>query len=186
MKKTKHPESNDCRQIKILLLEKSPDSCSAAERLLISKHLSECDNCRQFQLLVSNLEKTTSLPSPDFLTPDPQIYRSLINRWSILHPTPVRKTGKFRETIKAVMSYRVPAYQVVMGLLIAVILAGVYYYLPFSDWQSKPPAVSQPTSDQIRSEFSDVFIRLDFTTAGNFGINMKEDSILTRFFRSSM
>ena len=186
MKKTKHPESGDCRQIKELLLEKPPDSHSAAESSLISKHVAGCDGCRQYQLLLSNLEKSVALPSPSTPSPDPEIYKSLINRWYILHPTPVRKTGKFFQTIREVMVYRIPTYQVVIGFFIAVILAGVYRYFPKTEWRVKPPAASQPASDQTRPEFSDVYIRLDFTTAGKFGINMKEDSILTRFIHSSM
>jgi len=186
MTKTNHTEPTDCLQIKELLLEKPPHSLSAAERSFISIHLAGCDSCRQYQQLLSNLEKTVALSSPAALSPDPEIYESLIKRWSILHPAPLRKTGKFYQSIKELMIYRIPAYQVVIGFFLAVILAGVYHYFPQIDWRDKPPAASQPASEQTKPAFSDVYIRLDFTTAGKLGINMKEDSILTRFIHSSM
>jgi hypothetical protein len=186
MTKSNQPEPNDCRQIKDLLLEKPYDSLSAAERSFISIHLASCDSCRQYQQLLTTLEKTVAPSLPAALSPDPEIYKSLIKRWFILHPFPVRKTGKFFQSIKKVMVYRIPAYQVAIGFFLAVILAGVYHYFPKTDWRGEPPAASQPASDQTRPAFSDVYIRLDFTTAGKFGINMKEDSILTRFIHSSM
>lgn len=186
MTKTNHTEPNDCLQIKELLLEKPPDSLSAAERSFITMHVAGCDSCRQYQLLLSSLEKTAAPVPLNFLAPDPEIYHSLLNRWSALHPTPGRKTGKFVQTMKEVMSYRIPLYQVVSGLVIAIMLAGLYNYFPLPEWRVKPPAASRPAADLTKPAFSDVFIQLDFNTAGKFGLNMKEDSILTRFIHSSM
>jgi len=186
MKKTNDHLPADCRQIKKLLLEKPQEAYSDTESSLISLHLTGCESCRQYQLLLSSLEKTAAPPSPNFLAPDPEIYHSLLHRWSALHPSPGRKTGKFVQTIKEVMSYRIPLYQVVSGLVIAIMLAGLYNYFPLPEWRVKPPAASRPAADLTKPAFSDVFIQLDFNTAGKFGSNMKEDSILTRFIHYSL
>jgi hypothetical protein len=186
MKKTNSPEPAECRQIKKLLLEKPLDSASETEKSLISRHLSVCQNCRQYQLLLSNMEKTLAQSAENIPIPDPEIYHSLIDRWRAVHQKPDRKMRTFIQTMKELLSYRIPVYQAVLGLVMAFILVGLFDYFPLADWQHETPSVSRQTAEPSSPGFSDVFIQLEFTTAGKFGMNMKEDTTFTRFSYSAM
>jgi hypothetical protein len=186
MKKTNSPEPAECRKIKKLLLEKPLDLASESEKSLIARHLSGCQNCRQYQLLLSNMEKTFVQSGKNTPLPNPEIYHSLLDRWHLIHQKPDRKRKTFIRTVKELLSYRVPVYQAVIGVVTALLLVVLYNYFSPADWPPETRSVSRQAVENSSTGSSDVYIQLEFTTAGKFGINMKEDTTLNRFRYSAM
>jgi hypothetical protein len=157
-----------CKEVQELLLDKNsgelPDSLKA--------HLETCQNCREFQNMLTEISNSTQLE--ENLKPDPKIVRTLRKEFK----KQTISTPYFGPII-ALFQKRIPVYQVVMAMFIAAI----FYFTLIKIDISKPNPEGVKLTTQIEEQTiqSAEFPTIPIDQDQQVGISLKEDSVLAKF-----
>jgi len=180
MKEIRTP-SIQCGDIDDWIAKKLSETMSESEQTTLSRHLRECENCRRALSSAESLLRTLHHTRETFLRPRPSIQSALRKRVKQLSHKQKSSWEVPFEYIVRILKVRVPIYQAV---LVMVILLMALLYANFLSFSGNPHPVNIPGNVQI-ADSTEILDTLKINN-DRVGRNLKEDSLLTRFFMTVM
>ncbi len=186
MKRPNESAKPTCDQIEMLLVSMTYDQLTEDENRLIEEHLAACERCRRYQHAISRLKSAVGIGEEEKLAPHPSIRENLVRRIKQLKVEERGVWDRIWKSIKAAFTYRIPAYQAVVGIALIVVMSLTLRNLPSSALQE--PSEERPLVRMEMPEPSDMGVidNLDVIRQQKIGKSVTEDTSLTRFIVSSM
>lgn len=180
MKEIRTP-SIQCSEIDNWIAKKLSETMSESEKTALSRHLRECENCRRALSSAESLWGTLHHSRETSLRPRPSIQPALRKRVNQSSRKQKSSWDIPLEFVVRILKVRVPIYQAV---LVMVIFFMVMLYANFLSFSGNPHPANIPGNVQIAdsTEFLDTLKIND----DRVGRNLKEDSLLARFFMTVM
>jgi anti-sigma factor RsiW len=186
MKRSNEKDKPTCDQIEMLLVSMTYDQLTEDENRLIEEHLAACERCRRYQNAISRLKSAVGIGEEEKPTPHPSIRENLVQRMKQLKSEEEGVWDRIWKSIGAAFAYRIPAYQAVAGIALIVAMSLTLRNLPSSVLQEPPE--ERPLVRMEMPELSEMSVidNLDILRQQKIGINVTEDTTLTRFIVSGM
>lgn len=180
MKKIRTP-GIQCSEIDNWIAKMLSETISESDQTTLSRHLRECENCRRALSSAEARFSTLHHSRGTSLRPRPSIQHAL--RKKVIQSSRKQKSSWDipLEFVIRILKVRVPIYQAV---LVMVIFFTIMLYANFLSFSGNPHPANIPGHVQIAdsTEFLDTLkIKND-----RVGRNLKEDSLLARFFMTVM
>ena len=171
-----------CKEIDDLIAKKFAEMLSEEEDKKLSGHLRDCENCQRafssaealFASLHSSRE-TSLLPRPAIRRDLRKKVKQLAARQPSLRNTPF-------DIIISVLKVRVPVYQAVLGMVVFLM---VMLYANYLSFPGAPTAAGAAENYQL-ADSTEILDSLKIQNIDRIGRNLKEDSLLARFFKTVM
>lgn len=171
-----------CNDLEDMIARKKSGVLSANEAAWLESHLDLCEECRHYAVLLENLHdelSPTAAPAPD-----PQIYKSLQQRFTNNKSRKTPFGERIIDTIAATLKYRMPVYQAAFGLGILLML--LVYSGNVQNGSTHLPAQSSGHGAYFLADTTEMQDTLFFDAGDATGRSMKDDSLLSRFLHSVM
>lgn len=181
MKKDRIPEI-PCSEVEILTAKKLAEELSEDERRSLSHHLLNCENCRNALSAAEALLGSLHHSREKSLLPALSIQRRLRKRVKRLTGKRVSPWETSFEVITGILKLQVPVYQPVLGMAVFLMLMLYANYLSFPGNRSTAGA---PGNYQL-ADSTEILDSLKIQNSDAVGRNIKEDSLLARFFKTVM
>ncbi len=186
MKRTSEIQRHPCISVRDLLIKAQYQALPSSDKKLVSGHLKNCTDCRNFQATLIRMTESFDISRRKDLQLDPHIRYHLLERMETRFPRSLSSVSRFREKLKMIFEYRIPVYQALIVFIL--VLAAVTLFQP-----SPPPAdvyqLPQVTAlypDSAAFENQNVFIHRGLDAGDKLGRTLKEDSVLTRYITYSL
>lgn len=157
-----------CKKVQALLLDKNigelPDS--------LKEHCETCQNCMEFQKLLTEISDTTQLEKN--LQPDPKIIKTLRKEFN-----KQTTSSPYFEPIVSLFQKRIPVYQVILAMFIAAIFYFTFNKIDISKSNNEEIKLTNQVEGQTIQAAEFPVVPLDRNQ--QFGISLKEDSVLAKF-----
>jgi hypothetical protein len=173
--------NSTCADIEKLLIKNNDEELSKAEHLLLQQHLQNCDQCQNFQRILTNMQSAMQI-NKDRLIPDPSIRLNIIRQ--------MKKKGDIFSVVwnylKRALDYRIPVYQGLIGIGTCLLIVVAAHYLPFGYQQDRIESLSDVQFKDVAINQINVLSELTIIEQQKIGINVNEDTLLTKFIVPSM
>lgn len=171
-----------CYKTDELIAKKFAEMLSEEESQQFSHHLRQCENCQKAFSSAEALFASLHTSRETSLLPRPSIQRHLRKRVKRLADVRQFPRATSFKTIVGILKIRVPVYQAVLAM--AVFLMAMLYanYLSFPGAHSSAAA---PSNYQL-ADSTEILDTLKIQNIDRIGRNLKEDSLLARFFKTVM
>ncbi|MFC1557805.1 hypothetical protein ACFL40_00470 [candidate division KSB1 bacterium] len=124
MMKNLDNKKENCPDIQDLLIKKLTGDITEEENTYMERHLESCINCKAFGLNLKSIQDDMKVPSAGGLTPDTAVYYRAVEKMKEQNKIPQKESTPVWQLIAGILKYRIPAYQVGLG----VILAGIIFF----------------------------------------------------------
>ena len=168
----------DCKDFRELIVRARWESLKPTETRQLKAHLQSCPSCRAFQGQLQSLSRAFKT-RPD-IEPDPAVKERLLRAF--------HKKRKQRQNlpvgvrlIKSVLTYRMPVYQFVLVVLIAIVL---WQWRTWQQPATKPSTVPVVSSNEMQAAEAlppRIQSHLQIVRRLNGSLSVKDDSTLTQF-----
>jgi len=186
MKESNENLSLNCDEIEGLLIQRHFDEITQDQSLLVEEHLKSCDRCRTYQKILLNMQNSMQIGAEEKLIPDPAIRQNIIQQLRALKPQEAGIFARGWHYIRSIFEYRVPVYQALFGVvLIALIFLAIKQYPSSADQKPLEPRGLAQIETPLPAQMS-VIDNLEIIKGQKIGLNVKEDTTLTRFIVSTM
>jgi hypothetical protein len=158
------------------------------EDFLLAEHVQHCEGCRAFQSALIQIQYSMQPGDDEPLAPDPAIRRNLRNRMRVAEtPSHAATTlGVAWESILAVLRFRIPVYQAVLGM---AALFAAFIAIDRFDADGDGEALQQTRIEQngkqmiISSHTPPLIAQID---SQKIGRSMAEDSLWLKHIVTAM
>lgn len=168
-----------CAKIEKWLIERLSESLAPEIEAQVDDHLAHCASCRQFQAHLEQVQATLHCDGERPVSPNTAIQARLRAR--------LRERAKSRRpslgaVFQRIVTYRIPAYQVALALIVVVFLTMWFGQSPQTETPS-PGMIEIPTQIAVPQEVDDssLLAYLDLMKEQKPGRTVAEDSVLTRY-----
>ena len=179
-------EDVNCNGVERLLIKRSFNELSQEEDLILQAHLEFCDQCRNYQYTLSNLQKAVQSGSEKCPLPNPAIRHNLIQLMETVKVNKQVLIRSFWPRARSVLEYRIPVYQALAGVglifFIAIVLS--QHSLPINRGAEDLPDFALLETQLL--EPMEIMSGLELIEHQKIGRNAKEDSTLTQFLSEAM
>ena len=168
-------KSDTCKSIKQLFIRQYLEDIPVSEKDKISDHLCSCKECQSYVDTLSAIE--TNVQVHPGIRPRPDLHRDLLKKLTV-------KTGFFHElgqTVRSIFAYRVPVYQGLIGIVAVLFLVVMAYQFPGPHKNNAASAGMKEMNHYILNSNINVVSNIDVIAQQNVGMNVKEDTIFTKF-----
>lgn len=151
----------------------------------LSDHLNICIHCQKYLENLTLLKNKMKKPPLKNLKPNSAIIKNMITYKNIKAGLPKRKPSNILDSLREVIEFRIPVYQVLSGILIIFM---IFIYMSWQlNWFGGRVHQIQNSEIQTATSSSDLYV-LDTLVLSNpeQGQNAKEDSVLIRFLVPTM
>jgi anti-sigma factor RsiW len=185
MKNSNENDKPTCDQIEMLLVSRNYEQLTDDENRLVEEHLVACERCQRYQHAISRLKNAFRMGEEETFAPDPSIRENIIQRMRQLKGEEVGVWERARKSIRTAFTYRIPAYQAVVGIALIVLMSFTLKNLPSSALQE--PSEERPLVRLAMPETSEMEIvdDLGVLKQQKIGRNVTEDTTLMRFVVST-
>ena len=180
MKENRTPDIQ-CGEIDNWIAKRLSETMSESDEVVFSRHLRECENCQRALSSAEALLGTLHHSRETSLLPRLSIQRALRKRVKQLPQKQKSSWGIPFEFVVGILKLRVPIYQAVLAMVVFFMVMLYANFLSFS-------GNSHPTNISGNVQIADSTEILDTLKIKNdrVGRNLKEDSLLARFFMTVM
>jgi len=176
----------NCSKIEELIIKRNIEELSDSEVDTLEDHLSTCNSCRSFETSLQRINQEMQVEENETLTPSPAIREKILPQMRVREKSKENVFDTFFKSIQNLLQYRVPVYQAGVALILAFILVGIGVNVPFSSVSSSD-SMDSFVQGEIQTLDSNYLINnYPSLDSQNVGINVKEDTMLTRFIFNSM
>lgn len=185
MKKTNENSQPTCDQIEMLLVSRTYDQLTDDENRQVEEHLATCERCRRYLNAISRLSSAVRMEEEETLIPHPSIRDNIVQRMKQLKREEMGVWDRILRSIRTAFTYRIPAYQAVVGIALMVLMSLTLRNLPSSALQE--PSEERPLVRLAMPESSEMEIvdDLGVLKQQKIGRNVTEDTTLMRFVVST-
>ncbi len=120
--KNLNDKRDNCSYIHDLLIKKLADDVTEKENIHLERHLESCIKCRTFGLNLKKIPDSMKVPSEGGLTPDTAVYYRAVEKMKEQNKIPQKNSIPVWQLIVDIFKYRIPAYQVVLGIILVIII----------------------------------------------------------------
>ena len=174
--------NRDCQKYIDLMTEQNSDRINTDQKKELNEHLTECKSCRKFNVSSTNVAKELRSGIDKTGVVFPKIQKELIDE---LYPKEKRRGSYWLKRFAAIFEYRIPVYQAAVAFIILFLIMISDFSVPTKTQHSgKMLADSQATQITGAGETFPSYA-WQWMDSQRVGINVKEDTIFTRFIVSS-
>jgi hypothetical protein len=186
MKKSNKNSNISCAEIERLLIKKNIEGLTDSEQLLLNEHLKYCGRCIQFQRALVNIKGSMEIKTDNGLLPYHAVRQNLIKRMESIKKEKQSMLNTFLQPVRNILEYRIPVYQAAIGIAVVLLISIVNIKMPFSS-QKKPLNLQDAFAIEDSISYQYNFInKLQIIDSQKIGINVKEDTMFTKYIVTSM
>jgi len=174
-----------CKKIERLLIEDGIEGLSPEKEKQVQQHLSACVGCRHLQQTLNHMHRACRIAEEAALKPDPAIRSQLLQHLAKKSKARTLFWVDFQATFQRVRDYRFSIYQ--MGLTLAVLLLVVLGIQQLSFEERTSMSMEIPNNiETVLADSNMINNALQIIRHHNGGRNVKEDSAVTKFIKTTM
>ncbi|MBN1348980.1 zf-HC2 domain-containing protein [candidate division KSB1 bacterium] len=168
-----------CNEIQHVLIQGESNRLTPDELRLVEVHLAKCPDCKQFESFLLQMQGAIKIQANDAPVPEPENRRRLLGLLAFRQRRKPVITARLWQTIRAVIEYRIPVYQILLAatciwfLIWAINISAAF----FDSINGRSPGFARIE----RVDTGDIYVieELSILEHQKIGRNAREDSTLT-------